>query len=441
MAMPASTLTETRRRVVLVDFDWEDANLIPELLSQPGISVRLVAGSTADEAGVRLAELCGLPRTVDLADLTREIFDLALVSERSPRRTQIEGLLLALGTPSLSPQSFMADECGPDTVPAVEAPLALHAAALETTLGGPAFDSLVEEALPDISDEAPTAPRPVTVAGEPRFVIPSLDEFPSLEGRQDLEAALRAVMSDTGAGRAELHVEGPQGNGRVEVGPEDAILRELVERARRSGTPQVVASVSGPPESVAWGAWPFRTAQHRGVLAAAGIKPATGWSRWQAMVEELRTTWDHQDRAKAAPAFPMVPAPRTGMLEAEEFFARLNLAVERNRRDGLRFALHRLEFPISTAALELLGQRLPNHLRDTDSICRAGTNRMLLLTATPFDRFPYVRGRIQALWQEVWLEAGHERPIPGVGEERIEMADADDAERFLAQAQEWMSED
>ena len=67
----ATPLNETRRRVVLVDFDWQDADLIPELLARPGISVRLVAGSDTDDAGVRLAELCGLPRTVDLADLTR----------------------------------------------------------------------------------------------------------------------------------------------------------------------------------------------------------------------------------------------------------------------------------------------------------------------------------------------------------------------------------
>jgi len=81
------------RRLLLVDFDWQDADLMPELLQHPGVSVRLVAGAQFDDAGIRLAELCGLPRTVDLADLTREIFDLALVSERSPRRTQIEGLL------------------------------------------------------------------------------------------------------------------------------------------------------------------------------------------------------------------------------------------------------------------------------------------------------------------------------------------------------------
>src|SRR4030067_694168 len=114
-----ATHNGARRRIVLVDFDWQDADLLPRLLRRPEISdrlvaggvgggggtrgggrrvlprllrrpeisVRLVAGGDGEEAGTRVAEMCGLPCTVDLADLTREIFDLALVSERSPRRT------------------------------------------------------------------------------------------------------------------------------------------------------------------------------------------------------------------------------------------------------------------------------------------------------------------------------------------------------------------
>ena len=107
-----SAHTETMRRVVLIDFDWQDADLLPRLLRQPGLSVRLVAGERPDDPGLRVAELCGLPRTLDLADLTREIFDLALVSERSARRTQIEGLLLALGTPCASPRGLLEGDSG-----------------------------------------------------------------------------------------------------------------------------------------------------------------------------------------------------------------------------------------------------------------------------------------------------------------------------------------
>ena len=74
------------RRIVLIDFDWQDADLLPELLRHPGVDVRLVAGPSADDPGVRVAELCGVPRTLELADLARERFDLALLGERKTYR-------------------------------------------------------------------------------------------------------------------------------------------------------------------------------------------------------------------------------------------------------------------------------------------------------------------------------------------------------------------
>lgn len=438
----ATTVSDTRRRVVLVDFDWQDADLIPELLAQPAISVRLVAGSNADDAGVRLAELCGLPRTVDLADLTREIFDLALVSERSPRRTQIESLLLALGTPSVTPQSFVANDGSADTTPGVEAPLELHAAAMETALGGEPFDRLVEQALPDISDDAPTAPPPVVPKGQPSFVIGSLDEFPSIDDRRGLENALQMLMSDTGADRAELHVAGPESTETVvEIGPADALLRGLVEIARERGTAQVVASLGGPPEGMAWGAWPFRTATHRGILAAAGITPIEGWSRWQRMVDELRETWDHADRQKAAPAFPMVPAKKAGVMDLQDFRTSLDLAIARHKHDGLRFALHRLEFPVSIEAVSLLLERLPKQVRGMDSLCRPQPLCVLLLTATSRSGFPRVHKRIATLWENVWLELGLDRPVPGIREERVEITRVEDLDPFLAKANSWLEED
>jgi len=434
----ATPLNETRRRVVLVDFDWQDADLIPELLAQSAISVRLVAGSNVDDAGVRLAELCGLPRTVDLADLTREIFDLALVSERSPRRTQIESLLLALGTPSVTPQSFVANG-SPDITPGVEAPLELHAAAMETALGGEPFDRLVEQALPDISDDAPTTPPTVVPKGKPSFVVGSLEEFPSIDDRRGLENALQHLMTDTGADRAELHVAGPEASETVvEIGPADALLRGLVSLAQERGTPQVVASLSGLPEGMAWGAWPFRTATHRGVLAAAGITPVEGWSRWEKMVEELRDTWDHADREKAMPAFPMVPTKTGGVVDLQDFRTSLDLAIGRHKHDGLRFALHRLDFPVSDEAVTLLLERLPKQVRGTDSLCRPRPRSVLLLTATPRVGFPRVQKRIATLWETVWLELGLDRPVPGMREERIELEKTEDIEPFMGQAHAWL---
>ncbi|HYM80804.1 MAG TPA: hypothetical protein VEY91_05260 [Candidatus Limnocylindria bacterium] len=428
------------RRVVLVDFDWQDADLLPQLLQQPGFSVRLVAGERSDDAGVRLAELCGLPRTVDLADLTREIFDLALVSERSARRTQIEGLLLALGTPSVSPQSFLAGGgLAADTTPGVQAPLAVHAAAFETTLGGEPFDALVEKALSDLSSEAPSEPQPVTLRGERQLVIPSLENFPTTEDRQGLETALRELMHDTGAGRAELHMGGhDQLELVVEVGPQDPLLKGLVALAIQLGTPQIVGSISGSPGK-AWGAWPFRTPQRRGVLAAAGIEPPSGWAAWQRTVEDLRSTWDQHDREIASAAFPMLAKPQTGWLSIEEFSLRLELALERNRRDGMRFALHRLTFAGGEAAFADLSRELPGQLRDTDCITIPGPNTVVLLTAGTRDAFTNARRRLMVLWERVWHESGQTTPAPAMTDERIEMHSPAEGEAFLTTAGAWIA--
>jgi hypothetical protein len=439
-AMPSAV--GATRRLVLVDFDWQDADLVPQLLRHPGVSVRLVAGARPDDPGVRLAELCGLPRTVDLADLTREIFDLAVVSERSPRRTQIEGLLLALGTPSVSPRSFLDGETpAGESTPAVEAPLELHAAAFETTIGGEAFDSLVERALPDISQDAPTAPSPVRPTGRHDVRITNLNEFPSQEDRRGLEAALKSLVADTGAGNAELYV-GANDHLElvVQVGKSDPLLKGLIELAVQLGTPQVVSSLSGEKRTAkAWGAWPFKTAQRRGVLAASGIDPAEGWTSWQRTVDDLRTTWDEQDRERAGAAFPLIPQPKSGWLAVDDFRTRLELATERNARDGLKFSLHRLTFPAASVALDKLADRLPGQLRDTDCICRPTNRIVLLLTPGPRDNFVHLRRRLVQLWQDVWEQAGNARPAPGITDERIDMTAPDEAASFMSRAEAWFS--
>src|SRR5512145_1061124 len=96
------------QKLLLVDFDWRDADLLPELFLRADVSVRLVVGNSPQDPGWKVAEVCGLPRTLDLADLTREIFDLALVGERSSRRARVQSLLEALRTPCLTPREFLA---------------------------------------------------------------------------------------------------------------------------------------------------------------------------------------------------------------------------------------------------------------------------------------------------------------------------------------------
>jgi hypothetical protein len=443
MAMHALEHAPSRdpdRRAVLIDFDWQDSDLIPALIRQPGLAVRLVAGERPDEAGLRIAELCGLPRTVDLADLTREIFDVALVSERSPRRTQVEGLLLALGTPSLTPQSFLDGLPLPssgDT--AIEAPLALHAAAFEDALGGEAFSALVEQALPDLSEGAPTTPQPVRSNGHVPIALKSLDDFPSPEDRAALESALFSLMETTGAEAAEFHAgRSDRVSLVVQKGKTDKLLAGLIELALELNVPQVVSPLTGPSRGRVWGAWPFRTTQHRGVVAASNIEAPVRCSPWEKMVEDLRNTWDEHDREKAAPAFPMVPDQSQRWLSPDEFAGRLELAVERNRRDGLRFAVHCLEFTDAPAALARIVDALPHQLRDTDSICSTAMPRVLMLTAGPASGFVHVRRRLLALWEQSWHDAGLPAPVPPIVDQHIEMLGPEQAEAFLATAGGWL---
>lgn len=438
----ASPETASRpKRAVLIDFDWLDADLVPQILRLPGLAVRLVAGERPEAPGLKVAEMCGLPRTMDLADLTREIFDVALVSERSARRTQIEGLLLALGTPSTTPQEFLAGLPLPAPPgPAIEAPLALHAAAFENAIGGEAFSAIVEQALPDLSPDAPTAPHPVPEAQPRRAVVRNLEDFPSTEDRRRLEAALRERAYNTGAECAQLHAGRPDDVQLVaRVGADDPLLKGLVDLALQLGEPQVVRRVGGPHEGKVWGAWPFRTTQHQGVLAAAGIDPKRGCSPWENMLDDLKNTWDRHDRELSAPAFPMVPEPHQRWLSPQEFAERLELAVERNRRDGMRFAVHRLEFADAPTALSLLTQRMPGQVRDMDCICSPAPRDVLLLTAGPAVGFLHLRRRLLALWEQAWNEARLAPPPPPITDQHVEMENPEDAEGFLAAAGQWLT--
>jgi hypothetical protein len=439
MATVANPVVGSQRRLVLIDFDWHDADLMPELLRQPGLSVRLVAGERPDDAGLRVAELCGLPRTVDLADLTREIFDLAVVGERSARRTQVEGLLLALGTPCASPHSLLSGENSIDRTPAIDAPLALHAAAFEDALGGEEFEHIIDQSLPDLAVDAPTMPHEVVITGQRGECVPTLEDFPSPEDRHGLEHALALLVARTGAGCAELHaVHADQMEVVAQVGPQDPLLKGLIDLALQLNTAQVVKRLTGPLEGRAWGAWPFQTTQRRGVLAAAAIDPAEGWTTWEHMVDELKTTWDQRDREQAVPAFPLLPGAAIDWLSLAEFRGRVDLAVDRNRRDGLRFAVNRLEFPAMDDAVNRLCAQLPAQLRDTDCICRPSPRQVLLLTAGATEGFAHVRRRLIGLWEQSWKAAGQNPPAPPLTSARVEISGPEEAEPFMAAVHGWL---
>lgn len=437
-SMPQEPVSAAPTRVVLVDLDWQDADLLSALASRPGVSVRLVAGERAQDPGLRVAELCGLPRTLDLADLTREIFDVALVGEGSSRRTQIESLLLALGTPCQTPQEFLAGQAEPPQQ-GIEAPMALHAAAFERSLSGGALDAVLAEALPELRDPSPHTPSTPAIMSPPRMLVADFGDFPSREARQRLEDAIKLLVEGSGAGTAELHTaEGGALSLVAQVGPEDRLLRGLIDLAMELGTPQVVTLVSEPGKGRLWGAWPFRTTTRKGVLAAGAIEAGQDLGAWANMVEDLRTTWDEEDRDRASAAFPFTPQREAGWLPATEFRNRIELALERNRRDRMRFELHRIDLPDAPRAADRLTRWLPSQLRDADRLCRIGDRGLMLLIAGPPEAFLHLRRRLLALWETAWKEEGGLGPAPALVDQHVPLQGPEDAEAFLSAAAVWL---
>ena len=440
--LPHETAAPIERRLLLIDFDWQDADLIPDLFQRPGVSVRLVAGDGPQDPGVRIAELCGLPRKVNLADLTREIFDLALVGERSSRRTQLESLLVALGTPCVTLEEYLrGPAAGSDTTrPGVDASLALHAAALEQSLAG-GTDALVDQAFPDLDEPTPLEPRPVAAAAPPRSGDLRLEDFPSAETRRRLEDALKELVTRTGAGTAEIHA-GDRSRLRLmaQVGPEDRLLKGLIELASDMGTPQVVTRMSDPGRGRTWAAWPFRTMQRHGILAGASIDASDGLVSWHAMLEELRTLWDREDHARSVASFPLTPNREARWLDRDAFRKRVALAVERHGRDGLRFELHRLEFPESPAVMARLATRLPAEVRDTDCLSQPFPHIVTLLAAGEPEAFVQLRRRLLAAWEKAWVDAEMPPPVAAFVDRHVALSGPEDAEAFLTSGDVWLAE-
>ena len=443
--LPQDPAVPSVRRLLLIDFDWRDADWLPELFRSPGVSVRLVAGDGPQDPGVRLAELCELPRTVDLADLTREIFDLALVGERSSRRTQLESLLVALGTPCMTPEEYLRGPAADDTsLPGVDAPLALHAAAMEQSLAGSAasgLEAIVENALPDLAEPTPLAPRPIVEPAEPRHAVASLVDFPSREAREDLEDALKTLVSSTGAGTAEVH-SGDRSRLKLvaQVGPDDRLLKGLVDVANEMGTPQLVTRLNDPGKGRTWAAWPFRTLQRRGVLAGASIDAAAGLDSWRRVLEDLRAAWDREDRERSVASYPLTPQREQRWLEPADFRARIGLAVERHRVDGLRFEVHRLEFPGPLEAWERFCDLLPGQVRDMDGLCRPAVGLVVLLVAGEPEAFARLRRRLLSVWEGAWVAASLAPPAPAFVDRSVGLSGVEDAEAFQGTTEVWLAE-
>ena len=413
------------RRVVLIDLDWQEADLVTELLRHSEYHVRLVAGDSAGNAGVRVAELCGVPRTLELADLTREIFDLALVGERSGRRPQLERLLTALGTPVASPRGFgegrrAGEEQNGHPTPAPQAPVV-----------SVDLDAALAEALPDLSDEE--------AAATPASAGLEIGEIPGPDEREALAAMLARWSEATGARSAVLHAGIANGVGPLtRIGINDPLLDALIHLASALETPHVVSRLDGDDRGRAWGAWPFRTRGWRGIVAAAHIDPVAGRAQWEEAVQALRVAWEsgqHSQRSEN----PGFSAPRPAVwLERESFSARLSEAVARHVAAGDEFAVYRLSLADAPATIERFCRALPSRLRESDPIARPNLREVLLLHSGAPSSFAHLRQRLALLWEESWRQSGGKGPAAAIGEERADLIASEDATSFLEAGRRWL---
>jgi hypothetical protein len=205
-----------------------------------------------------------------------------------------------------------------------------------------------------------------------------------------------------------------------------------VDLAHRLDAPQVVNRVGGSEPDRVWGAWPLRTSGRRAVLAVASAAPGSA-GEWARRAEALRLAWQARERDADGSGAAAVPP-----LPVDAFLHRLELAVERNRTEGYRFALHRIRFE-AAATLDHLMRELPGQLRASDSLCRHGDREVLLMCPGPANAWVHVRRRIVTLWERAWRDSGRRDPAPPIADERVEMADPEEARSFLSAAHAWLA--
>lgn len=455
--VPAKPIPQTKpspavRRVVLVDLSPEDSSLVAQLLRLPGISVRLVAVPPESSVGIGAEVLAGVPFTRDLRDLTRQVFDLALMGSSSSRRAEIERILAINGTPLLPLEAFLAGEIvleridafrpaapstlieagGPGERPASHAPHG-PAAPPEDRVRAPAQPARMAPP-PEVS-AAPPAARPAVPVEDPAEAI---GEMPPPNDPAAIERALSRWMLLLGATSAELyggdteHIEWV-----CRSGPDDRLLKCIATLALEHDGPQILGMFDGYLRSAIWAAWPFRTGFRRGVLAAGGLNPGPGRAQWERIARALAESWEEIDRERAGPSFPMIPGVRGGWLPVPSFWHRVSLAVERNRRDGLRFEVLRFTLDGAPECIESLSQVIPQKLRDTDCVCRPSPGSMLVLCAVPASSTSPMQDRITSLLRESWRTHGG-AGAPPLNVERVDLNKLEDADRFLAIATGWL---
>jgi hypothetical protein len=180
--------------------------------------------------------------------------------------------------------------------------------------------------------------------------------------------------------------------------------------------------------------------QRQGVVAGASIDSHAGLLSWQRMVEELRQTWDQEDRERSAASFPLTPNREARWLEPGLFRSRVDLAVERHRRDGLRFELHRLEFPEEPEALRHLAEVLPTQMRDTDCLTQPFPHIIVLLASGETEAFTRLQRRLLASWELAWSAGRTGQPAPPFVDRHAALSGIEDVDAFLTAGDVWLAE-
>jgi hypothetical protein len=275
------------RQVLLIDLEMEDLDVVVALLRDPTVRIRRVAGrvgSVGGDAGLRAARLWGLPTCADVVDLTREIYDVAVIGSRSPRGAQLEQLMRTLETAVVGTDDVRRD--GGLFVPSpTEAPTEDESA--------PASDAWEEWSMGRVPiaedvgagwDGGPVAPAPERVR--------AVDD--------DLVERLALHRRATGAHALELHVlEGESLQRACLLGEPDALIAGLVPLARISDEAWTVAPEAGDGAGRLWGAWPLCGGPRRGVLAVAGARADFGDAVWRDQAAAIERAWNRGDASRS----------------------------------------------------------------------------------------------------------------------------------------------
>ena len=227
-------------------------------------------------------------------------------------------------------------------------------------------------------------------------------------------------MAETGAGRASCTSarDPTRLETVVEVGPRRTPCCAAWSSWRATSAPRRSwVELTGTQEGKAWGAWPFRTPQRHGVHRRRGHRSGHGLGDVGAHHGRgpARRVGRRGSRAGRSPRSRCCPTRHPRWLDRRTSSpCGSSWRVERNRRDGLRFAVHQLSFPGAQQAVDAMCERLPapaarHRLHDPS---RPQTIVLLLTAGCRPRAFTHLRRRLLALWDERWARRGSRRPGP-----------------------------